>query len=57
MSGRLLLLNPAFLSPLNISNLLTFMVELGLIALGMTVLMTSGEFDLSVGSCSASRRC
>ena len=39
-----------FLSPLNISNTLAFTVELGLIALAMTLLMTSGEFDLSVGS-------
>ncbi len=44
------LINPNFLSPLNIGNTLTFTVELGLIALGMTLLMTSGEFDLSVGS-------
>ena len=43
-------INPAFLSPLNIGNTLTFTVELGLIALAMTLLMTSGEFDLSVGS-------
>ena len=43
-------INPAFLSLTNISNALTFTVELGLIALAMTVLMTSGEFDLSVGS-------
>jgi simple sugar transport system permease protein len=43
-------INPNFLSPLNISNTLTFTVELGLIALAMTMLMTSGEFDLSVGS-------
>ena len=43
-------INPAFLSALNISNALTFTVELGLIALGMTLLMTAGEFDLSVGS-------
>ncbi len=42
--------NHDFLSPLNISNTLAFTVELGLIALGMTLLMTSGEFDLSVGS-------
>ena len=42
--------NPAFMSPLNVSNTLTFTVELGLIALAMTLLMTSGEFDLSVGS-------
>ncbi|WP_380058056.1 ABC transporter permease [Falsihalocynthiibacter sp. SS001] len=44
------LINPNFLSPLNISNTLTFTVELGLIALSMTLLMTAGEFDLSVGS-------
>ncbi len=43
-------INPEFLSALNISNALTFTVELGLIALAMTLLMTSGEFDLSVGS-------
>jgi simple sugar transport system permease protein len=43
-------INPDFLSPLNISNTLAFTVELGLIALAMTMLMTSGEFDLSVGS-------
>jgi Ribose/xylose/arabinose/galactoside ABC-type transport systems, permease components len=43
-------INPQFLSPLNISNTLAFSVELGLVALGMTLLMTSGEFDLSVGS-------
>ncbi|HTZ67538.1 MAG TPA: ABC transporter permease [Roseiarcus sp.] len=43
-------INPEFLSVLNISNTLTFTVELGLIALTMTLLMTAGEFDLSVGS-------
>jgi simple sugar transport system permease protein len=43
-------LNPAFLSITNIGNALTFTVELGLIALAMTLLMTAGEFDLSVGS-------
>ena len=42
--------NPAFLSWRNISNVLAFTVELGLIALAMTLLMTAGEFDLSVGS-------
>ena len=40
----------AFLSPGNISNLLAFTPELGMITLGMTLLMTAGEFDLSVGS-------
>ena len=44
------IIKPAFLSGLNISNILTFTVELGLIALAMTLLMTAGEFDLSVGS-------
>jgi simple sugar transport system permease protein len=42
--------NQNFLSAQNISNTLAFTVELGLIALAMTLLMTSGEFDLSVGS-------
>ena len=43
-------INPQFLSTGNIGNTLTFTVELGLIALPMTLLMTAGEFDLSVGS-------
>ena len=43
-------INPAFVSLGNIGNALTFTVELGLIALAMTLLMTAGEFDLSVGS-------
>jgi simple sugar transport system permease protein len=41
---------PAFVSASNISNLLAFTPELGMITLGMTLLMTAGEFDLSVGS-------
>ncbi len=43
-------INPTFLSLMNIGNALTFTVELGLMALAMTLLMTAGEFDLSVGS-------
>jgi len=43
-------INPDFISLENISNTLAFTVELGLIALAMTLLMTAGEFDLSVGS-------
>ena len=43
-------INPTFISGLNISNTLMFTVELGMIALAMTLLMTAGEFDLSVGS-------
>ena len=35
-------INPNFLSVLNIGNTLTFTVELGLIALAMTLLMTAG---------------
>src|SRR5438874_12396293 len=42
--------NDNFLSPLNISNMLAFLPELGIIALGMTLLLTAGEFDLSVGA-------
>ena len=44
------ILEPNFVSLTNISNLLAFTPELGLVALAMTMLMTSGEFDLSVGS-------
>lgn len=43
-------INPNFISPLNISNTLAFTVELGLIALAMCLLLTGGEFDLSVGA-------
>lgn len=42
--------NPNFLSPLNISNMMAFLPELGIIALAMTLLLTAGEFDLSVGA-------
>lgn len=44
------LANGKFLSPLNMNNFLAFLPELGLIALGMTLLLTAGEFDLSVGA-------
>jgi simple sugar transport system permease protein len=39
-----------FLSQDNMSNLLAFTPELGMISLAMTLLLTAGEFDLSVGS-------
>ncbi len=42
--------NPTFLSPRNLGNMLAFIPEIGIIALGMTMLLTSGEFDLSVGA-------
>lgn len=43
-------LSSNFLSTGNLSNILAFTPEMGMIALGMTLLITSGEFDLSVGS-------
>ncbi|NJC72909.1 ABC transporter permease [Planosporangium thailandense] len=44
------ILNPTFLTAMNISGILAFVPELGLIALGMTMLLTAGQFDLSVGA-------
>lgn len=44
------IISPAFLSLMNISNMLLYIAELGIIALGVTMLMTAGEIDLSVGS-------
>jgi simple sugar transport system permease protein len=44
------LMSATFISVGNISNLMAFTPELGMIALAMTMLMTAGEFDLSVGS-------
>lgn len=44
------ILSPNFFTPGNISNFLSFTPELGMIAIAMTLLMTSGEFDLSVGA-------
>ncbi len=41
---------PAFGSLANMRNILLIMPELGLVTLGITVLIISGEFDLSVGS-------
>jgi len=43
-------LNPAFLSSMNISNMFAYIPELGIIAMGMTLLLTAGQLDLSVGS-------
>lgn len=42
-----------FLTSGVIQTMLTSAPELGIIALGVTLLMIAGEFDLSVGSCSA----
>ncbi|MEM4311162.1 MAG: ABC transporter permease [Nitrososphaerales archaeon] len=43
-------LQPKFLSPANVDVLLKITPELGIPALGVTLLMIAGEFDLSVGS-------
>lgn len=42
--------NPVFLAPKNVANMLRALSFVGVIALGQTFLMVSGEFDLSVGS-------
>src|SRR6185312_763926 len=39
-----------FLSPENLRGVLGLLPETGLIAIGVTILMICGEFDLSVGS-------
>ena len=44
------LLAPAFVSSYNLFNLLRQTSELGIVAMAMTVLIASGEFDLSVGA-------
>ena len=46
----LALAKPAFLSLTNIGNMFAFIPEFGIIALGMTLLLTAGVFDLSVGA-------
>lgn len=43
-------IQPVFLSPSNVDVLLRITPELGIVALGITLLMIGGEFDLSVGS-------
>ena len=44
------LINPAFLSAMNISNFFAYFPELGIMALSMTYLLIAGEFDLSIGA-------
>ncbi len=44
------LMQPAFLSSTNVRAMLTAASYLGIIAIGQTVLLVCGEFDLSVGS-------
>jgi ribose transport system permease protein len=47
------LINPVFLSPGNIVNVLTRTAFIGIIAVGMTFVITTGNIDLSVGSMAA----
>lgn len=47
------LLNPAFLAPGNITNVLARSAFIGMIAVGMTFVITAGGLDLSVGSMAA----
>src|SRR3978361_1268174 len=42
--------NDRFLSPANVGNLLGQMTVMLIVAAGMTIVMISGEFDVSVGS-------
>ena len=44
------LLQPAFLTPQTAGDVLTVAAEIGVVAVGVTLLMIAGEFDLSVGS-------
>lgn len=46
-------LNSAFLAPANITNVLARSAFIGMIAVGMTFVITSGGLDLSVGSMAA----
>lgn len=47
------LLNPAFASEGNVTNLLTRSAFIGIIAVGATFVITAGGIDLSVGSMAA----
>jgi len=43
-------IEPAFISGRNVSAILRFVSFIGIIAIGQTILLVAGEFDLSVGS-------
>ncbi len=47
------IINPAFLDPNNLTNVLTRTAFIGIIAVGMTFVITAGGLDLSVGSMAA----
>jgi len=44
------ILSPYFLSYFNVKTILELFPEFGIVVLGVTMLMISGEFDLSIGS-------
>lgn len=44
------IVSPVFLKPINLVNIIRQTVEIGIMAIGMTFLIISGEMDLSVGS-------
>src|SRR5258708_37523576 len=43
-------LNPLFLSPLNLTNLLAQIAATGIVSVGIVMVLLLGEIDLSVGS-------
>ena len=50
LAGFFWFLEPAFLSPRNVRAILNVVSFVGIIAIGQTILLVAGEFDLSVGS-------
>ncbi|WP_223475147.1 ABC transporter permease [Oricola indica] len=50
LAGFFWMIEPAFMSARNVRAILNVVSFVGIIAIGQTVLMVSGEFDLSVGS-------
>lgn len=57
MGVALALVEPAFLTPLNLLNVLRIISITGIIAFGMTMVIISAEIDLSVGSAAAFAGC
>ena len=52
----LTILQPRFLSPLNLQNVLSQVMVLGIIAIGQTMVILTGGIDLSVGGIAAIAR-
>lgn len=44
------IVSPVFLTPANLVNVIRQMVEIGIMAIGMTFLIIAGQMDLSIGS-------